>query len=1309
MKLNLKQKQAVEHESGPLLIVAGAGTGKTTVITERIKYLIQNKNIDPYHIFAATFTQKAADEMLARLDQVMPLGYEEPWLGTFHSLSDRLLRQEGLEIGLNPDFKIMTTTDQWIFIKHHLYDFDLDYYRPLGNPNKFITALIKFFSRLNDEDVSLTEFQHLVNQKRDSAEDPDQKISASRLAELAKVFATYQALKRDEAVMDFGDLISLTLKLFRDRPNLLAKYQQQFSYVLVDEFQDTNYAQYQLIKLLAPPEKFPNLTVVGDDDQCLPSTAQIITSDGVKTINQIAVGDRVLSAVGKGYTSFVKVAKTFNSHKQARLLTITTKTGKQITLTDNHKVFCYIERLPKQKPYRYVYLMYQKHKGWRIGITNDLVSRLHLERHIDYIIAIKACKNEQEARYYETLYSLKYGIPTTVFSSRPHTAIVDKWLDKLLAEIDTQKAVERLSNDLHIDINSPHVFSDAIIRGNGHRIKINIYLVYRSYSSKTDHFGFMPHPSISHLVNLDTSDQDVINTLVRANIKFQKSKKGIRVRYSNQDLNKVIAFAEELSQLTGGFIDEQASIAKKDVQSLMSRIIPAKNILPGMFIPILKGKKLIYDQVTSVTEKTLDNITVYDLEVFPSHNYIADGVAIHNSVYKFRGASISNILDFRSDYPQTKSIVISENYRSTQAILDSAYQSIVRNNPDRLEIKLGINKKLASHTNHPGVENVIPPQIFEFTHLEAEVNWTIQQIIRLVTQENLTYKDIAILTRANSQLEPYASALKEAGLPFQVVTNRGLFDAPEISTLITFLKVLSNPEDSQTLFQLTQSSPFNIDSSLILTSLQQARASSSTLWSELQILDHPQAEFLINIVTKFQSQATTQSVSQLLYQFIDVTKYIKPFIETESIENQLKIKNLNLFFNQLKRFEQVNENKTLVGFLDVLDLWQEAGENPPEAQLEDIDTISLLTVHASKGLEYAAVFVGSLVAGRFPSSSRRDPIEMPVELIKETLPEGNEHVEEERRLFYVALTRAKYYLFLTYSPDVGGLRPRHPSGFLTETGLPISKIVEEPNLAPPTILPQQPVPHYLKQGQFVITTLSYSQIDTFKSCPLKYKYRYLLQIPTRPNHALSFGQTIHQTLYTFHEAELHGLKPTLEMLLKTYQQNFITAGYESTQHKQIQYDAGVKSLKNYFQSYPQNLGKPLFLEQNFRFKIDDTMIVGKIDRIDQTSEGDYEIVDYKTGSSRPQAKVDRDEQLSIYALAAQVALHLDIKKLALYFIMSDQKIDTLRTDKDLTKIQTTLSKQINQIKTSPYPAKPNPVKCGNCDFYNICPFAARKK
>src|SRR3972149_11119070 len=153
-KLNKEQIEAIKHGDGPLLIIAGAGTGKTTVITERIKYLILGKKAKPGEILALTFTEKAAREMEERVDIAMPYGYTDMWISTFHSFCDRVLRAEALHIGLDPRYKLMSEANAVQLVRNNLFKFDLDYFRPLGNPTKFVGGMLQHFSRLQDEDIN---------------------------------------------------------------------------------------------------------------------------------------------------------------------------------------------------------------------------------------------------------------------------------------------------------------------------------------------------------------------------------------------------------------------------------------------------------------------------------------------------------------------------------------------------------------------------------------------------------------------------------------------------------------------------------------------------------------------------------------------------------------------------------------------------------------------------------------------------------------------------------------------------------------------------------------------------------------------------------------------------------------------------------------------------------------------------------------------------------------------------------------------------------------------------------------------------
>src|SRR5262244_652014 len=273
--LTRAQREAVTHETGPLLIIAGAGTGKTTVITRRIAHLIATRRARPSEVLALTFTDKAAAEMEERVDQLVPYGYADVQISTFHAFGDRLIKENALELGLTPDFRVLTRAEQVIFMRDHLFEFPLDHYRPLGDPTRHLQAMITLFSRLKDEDVDPEEYLRHAGQMVTAASDDGTRLEAEEHVELARTYAQYQTLMARRGQVDFGDQIVEALRLFRTRPHVLRRYQRRFTHVLVDEFQDTNYAQNQLVKLLGATHR--DLTVVADDDQCLPPGALVRT------------------------------------------------------------------------------------------------------------------------------------------------------------------------------------------------------------------------------------------------------------------------------------------------------------------------------------------------------------------------------------------------------------------------------------------------------------------------------------------------------------------------------------------------------------------------------------------------------------------------------------------------------------------------------------------------------------------------------------------------------------------------------------------------------------------------------------------------------------------------------------------------------------------------------------------------------------------------------------------------------------------------------------------------------------------------
>src|SRR5512137_2597287 len=265
--LNPAQRRAVLHGTGPLLIVAGAGTGKTKVITHRIARLIAAKAARPDEILAVTFTEKAANEMEARVDVLVPYTSSFAEISTFNSFGERVLRDYALDAGTRPDFRLLADVDQAIFFRENLFRLPLDYYRPLGHPTRHIQEVLEAIRRLKQEDVRPEDYVRWAEDLGRTATGEPERETARKHLEIARVFAAYESLLRSQGLIDFEDQVTLVVDLLRRRPSVLDDLRRRYRYILVDEFQDTNFVQFELVKMLASEHR--NLTVVGDDDQSI--------------------------------------------------------------------------------------------------------------------------------------------------------------------------------------------------------------------------------------------------------------------------------------------------------------------------------------------------------------------------------------------------------------------------------------------------------------------------------------------------------------------------------------------------------------------------------------------------------------------------------------------------------------------------------------------------------------------------------------------------------------------------------------------------------------------------------------------------------------------------------------------------------------------------------------------------------------------------------------------------------------------------------------------------------------------------------
>ncbi len=961
-ELNEEQLAAVTHKQGPQLVVAGAGTGKTAVITRRIAYLVSAKLCAPKNILALTFTDKAAEEMESRVDLLVPYGFTDSTICTFHAFGDKVLREAGFLLGLTPAYRVLSTSEQLIFLREHLFKLPLQRLRPLSNPTKHLQIILSIISRAKDEDVTPEVYLDYCRQWEDrlapEAEAAEQ-LALEKQLELANIYAAYQRLMLEQGFVDFGDLITLTLQLLRQHPDVLADLRQQYRYILVDEFQDTNAAQFELIRLLAGDEA--NITVVGDDDQ---------------------------------------------------------------------------------------------------------------------------------------------------------------------------------------------------------------------------------------------------------------------------------------------------------------------------------------------------------------------------SIYKFRGAAISNILQFRQFYPNCTLRVLVHNYRSTQPVLDTAYTLIRHNDPHRLEVMHHLNKRLRAAK--PGG---IPVVQMRFDTVSSESDWVADQLFKHKTEHQLTWSDMAILVRAKKQAEPFLRALNIKNIPFRFSGNQGLYKRPEVKCCTAFLRLLADPGNPLAFHELASSVVYDLpgeDLALI------AATSNKTNCSMLEVLQRSLAaqekalsepgqsigQCLVADIHHYLELAKRLSAGQVLYRFLTESGLLLKYNEHQSQHADLIIKNIAKFFEVVRRFEQLAPSDKVLYFVQHMDLLEEIGDDPTVSEMDpEVDAVHVLTVHRAKGLEFPVVFMVGLAANKFPAVGRTSSLGFPSELAKEDMPLEDQVLAEERRLFYVAMTRAKERLIMTSAKDYGGKRSYKRSRFVMEalenlqneeqfmTASPLERLQ---GYAPLAVNEPQELKPMSSQDQL---TLSYYQMDDYQACPLKYKYGHLLKIPVLPHHSVFYGNALHLAISEYFRRQLQRQSMTVEEIEAVFLKAWVNQGFISREHEESRQQAGLAALRRFVDKEHRMPSTPTFIEKSFSFQLGANKIVGRMDRVDQLRDGQVVIVDFKSSEVLDQSEADKkaadSRQLDLYSLAWRAMTGITPASLQLHFIESGLVGCTEPKPAKMDKIMTMIETVSKGIRARQFKATPSAWTCYYCSYRSICPEAER--
>jgi ATP-dependent DNA helicase UvrD/PcrA len=965
--LNDAQREAVTHDAGPLLIIAGAGTGKTTVITRRIAWLIAQKRARPEEILALTFTDKAAAEMEERVDTLVPYGYADVEIATFHAFGDRLLREHALELGLQPDFRVLNRAEQVIFLRDRLFQFPLERYRPLGDPTRHIQALITLISRCKDEDVAPEEYtahaERLAARARAAPEDAELAERAAQQLELAQTYAKYQELMAASGGIDFGDQIVHALRLLRSRPYVLAGLQRRFKYILVDEFQDTNWAQFEIVKLLGA--RHANVACVADDDQ---------------------------------------------------------------------------------------------------------------------------------------------------------------------------------------------------------------------------------------------------------------------------------------------------------------------------------------------------------------------------SIYKWRGAAISNVLGYLERYPEARQVVLTENYRSHQQILDSAYRLIRNNDPDRLEVKYGITKHLIAVKRAADRA----PTHLHFETATQEADEVARLIAERVADGAWKYDDVAILVRSNADADQFLRSLNLRAIPWTFSGNAGLYGRPEIRLLIAFLRAVAHPDDSVSVHYLASSDLYQVPIVDLtrcstyadrrhrwLFDVFRAVGAIRELRDEVGDEGREALRRLVADLTRYMELGREMPTGELLYQFLVDSGWLARMSKAATARDEAEVQNISKFFRRVQDASKALRYDNVREFVTHLDALIDAGEDPAVAEAEvETPAVRVLTVHKAKGLEFPVVLLVTLVQDKFPLRGRKDALELPVELIKETLPSGDFHKQEERRLFYVGMTRARRELWLTSARDYGGARERKVSQFVLEAlDLPKdaarpfkAKAIEEiQRFAPPAETTNGTLPPIPPDVELVI---SHKQVDDYQTCPLKYRYIHLLRVPILRHHTVVYGATIHRVVEYYLLRRAAGNYTSLEDLLGVYGREWDNQGFLTWEHEEARKAAGGHALTRFWHEEEAAGQKPTYVEKEFGFSLGPDRVRGRFDRVDEDLLG-ATIIDYKTGEVAKQKVADRRAaeslQLKLYALAWREMTGALPQRVELRFLESNLVGRHAPAAADLEEAIGAVKTAAAGIRSRAFAATPSYNACRSCAYNQVCPFTATRE
>ena len=650
------------------------------------------------------------------------------------------------------------------------------------------------------------------------------------------------------------------------------------------------------------------------------------------------------------------------------------------------------------------------------------------------------------------------------------------------------------------------------------------------------------------------------------------------------------------------------------------------------------------------------------------------------SIYRFRGASRASLERFLRAFPAASTVTLARNHRSSRRIVAAA-SALIAGNPDRLP------KPLRSSQGGEKVE------LWSCPDGATEADAIAREAARLISS-GVAPSGIAVLCRTNAIARPIAGALARHSLPHVVIGGHGFNDRPEIKDVIALLRVLRDPEDVVALARSITRPPACLEPDDALSVLRERKDSSPfdalKAWA-------PAASFA-KLLEDLGVQAALLDVRDLFFELMERTRYLESLSSTlEASEAARSVANVSRFAELIAEFCESATDRSLEAYMHHLDLVLLSQEDERPAEVDGLtDAIQVMTIHQAKGLEFEAVFVPGLVEGRLPQSGRSPRFELPPAVLEPRVRGREDVIAEERRLLYVAMTRAKRSLFLTRASHYEGGRRWRDSRFLEEVRAAGNRIVVLRDIAgdrpssPPT-LPTS------GEGERAVV-LSYSSISTYLDCPRQYWYRYVQRLPAAQSAEAVQGVIIHETLRRAAEARRGGATLTADMLGALHGTVWSETAFPDPRRAPTFQRNGAAQLEAYRLSGGLDT-QPEYVEHAFSIAVDGWMLNGVIDRIDRADES-WRIIDYKTG--RQLARGRRDLQVALYALGAESALKLDPVELDVVYLASGESVRVEQTGALRAEAVRQGATVAEGVRSGHFDARPDRRRCRLCPYRLAC-------